>query len=256
MDTVQPHEVENGPPVDHKPSEKELPSPSSKTPVHKIVFPNTPQSDPRKPGTELADIDTDELFADDFDVAASTVETTSALVHTTEATVSLEADELFAEDFTVRPAEPTIPDSFTEVGTFGVMIVGMQYYANSLSAISLNDHDELLLVREPLNPYDGNAVRVDHKASGKKLGHASRELAAKLAPLMDGNIVHLRASLDKAQDTGMVDPLVRDSLRSKNLSPAKKNLWMKIVVYAEAPNHDWVLRDLPIGRTIAFRSFA
>ena len=40
------------------------------------------------------------------------------------------------------------------------------------------------IVREPHNPYDGNAIRVDN-LQGEKVGHIKRELAAILAPFMD-----------------------------------------------------------------------
>ncbi len=40
------------------------------------------------------------------------------------------------------------------------------------------------LVREPRNPYDGNAVRVD-TLGGTQVGHITRKHAPGLAPLMD-----------------------------------------------------------------------
>ena len=39
-------------------------------------------------------------------------------------------------------------------------------------------------VREPGNPYDSNAIRVDNMA-GVQVGHIKREQAAALAPIMD-----------------------------------------------------------------------
>jgi SWI/SNF-related matrix-associated actin-dependent regulator of chromatin subfamily A3 len=40
-------------------------------------------------------------------------------------------------------------------------------------------------VREPSNPYDANAVRVENIRS-EKVGHLRRELVAEIAALMDG----------------------------------------------------------------------
>ena len=50
------------------------------------------------------------------------------------------------------------------------------------------------LVREPNNPYDSNAVRVDN-LSGQKVGHIQRELAAALAPIVDQNIAKLDGTI-------------------------------------------------------------
>jgi hypothetical protein len=70
----------------------------------------------------------------------------------------------------------------------------------------------VILRREPRNPYDSNAVRVDNM-HGEKVGHIKREQAAVIAPLMDnprlapllkfegtiprsGNAFHLPVTLD------------------------------------------------------------
>ena len=39
-------------------------------------------------------------------------------------------------------------------------------------------------IREPENPYDANAVRVEN-ILGEKVGHLRRELALEIAPLLD-----------------------------------------------------------------------
>ncbi|MEB3284157.1 MAG: HIRAN domain-containing protein [Candidatus Sericytochromatia bacterium] len=52
--------------------------------------------------------------------------------------------------------------------------------------------DPLLLVREPMNPFDQNAIALqarDGKAGGRKLGFLPRALAAVLAPVVDAGLI-------------------------------------------------------------------
>lgn len=48
------------------------------------------------------------------------------------------------------------------------------------------------LQRERQNPHDRNAVQVMNIA-GQQLGHLSRNVAAKLAPLLDRHVVNVEA---------------------------------------------------------------
>jgi len=58
-------------------------------------------------------------------------------------------------------------------------IVGMRYYSGVVRA-----GEYVVLVREPCNPYDWNAIRVDNIA-GVQVGHIKRQQAALLRPIMD-----------------------------------------------------------------------
>lgn len=53
-------------------------------------------------------------------------------------------------------------------------------------------------MREPHNPYDSNAIRVDN-LHHEKIGHIKRETAAMLAPLMDryGDDIHLEGIIPR-----------------------------------------------------------
>lgn len=44
------------------------------------------------------------------------------------------------------------------------------------------------LVREPHNPYDNNAIRVDN-TRGEQVGHIERKKACQIAPLMDDGTI-------------------------------------------------------------------
>lgn len=46
------------------------------------------------------------------------------------------------------------------------------------------------LIREPTNPYDRNAIRVDN-SGGTQVGHVPKEVAAVLAPLVDRDLLRL-----------------------------------------------------------------
>lgn len=58
-------------------------------------------------------------------------------------------------------------------------IVGIRYYKGIA-----REGEYVNLVREPTNPYDRNAIRVDNMG-GEKVGHVAKEAAAVLAPAMD-----------------------------------------------------------------------
>ena len=79
--------------------------------------------------------------------------------------------------------EPTKEeDDESNVVCFGnveLKVVGIQHYDGVVSK-----REQLRLVREPLNPYDRNAIRVDNQ-SREQVGHVSRQQASVLAPLLD-----------------------------------------------------------------------
>lgn len=62
-----------------------------------------------------------------------------------------------------------------------ITLVGMKHHPPALQALAAcSDGKELLLVREPTNKYDPNAIQVV-----MLLGYVKKEQAAKLAPTMD-----------------------------------------------------------------------
>lgn len=68
------------------------------------------------------------------------------------------------------------------------------------------------LIRNPQNPYDANAIEVHF--IGAMVGHLSKDVAARLAPLMDAgrefdaNIYQVRVSPDNPKNPGL-DVVVR-----------------------------------------------
>ncbi|KAK8639048.1 hypothetical protein V6N13_137450 [Hibiscus sabdariffa] len=62
-------------------------------------------------------------------------------------------------------------------------IVGLQYYRGKISGREL-----VGLVREPLNPFDANAIKVFNTRT-LQVGHIERTVAAVLAPLIDSHLI-------------------------------------------------------------------
>jgi len=78
-------------------------------------------------------------------------------------------------------------------------LAGFRYHeaAEHLDAMHLGD--PLALVREPLNPYDAQAIRVEWQ--GRKLGYVPRKENRTLAWLMDrGEPVHARISALRGEE--------------------------------------------------------
>lgn len=69
-------------------------------------------------------------------------------------------------------------------GKHDAKIVGVRYYNGVVTPQEL-----VVLVREPNNQYDANAIRVNN-VMGQQIGHIPRKLAEKLAPYLDhGDVV-------------------------------------------------------------------
>lgn len=64
-------------------------------------------------------------------------------------------------------------------GSLDNKVVGVRFYNGVISS-----GEVVLLKREPSNPYDSNAIRVDNVAN-VQVGHLPRKLAEKLVPYVD-----------------------------------------------------------------------
>ncbi|MCJ1308567.1 hypothetical protein MMC25_002220 [Agyrium rufum] len=96
-------------------------------------------------------------------------------------------------------------EAFELYGTMHIKIVGIQYYDGHAS---INEH--VLIRREPSNPYDSNAIRVNN-VRGDQIGHLGRKFAASLAPFLDSG--ELIASAILAGSRGQFDiPIAVDLL--------------------------------------------
>ena len=82
-------------------------------------------------------------------------------------------------------------------GNLRAKIVGVQYCRGYT-----NPGEQILMQREPGNPYDSNAIRVDNVA-GTQIGHISCRIAANLAPFMDHSALHVGGA--RAGEVGTFD---------------------------------------------------
>ncbi|KAJ7984881.1 hypothetical protein DPEC_G00359370 [Dallia pectoralis] len=77
------------------------------------------------------------------------------------------------------------PDTEVLFGNLRGSVVGLRHYTGVV-----NKGEMVSLVRQPQNPYDGNAVMVAN-VYGSQVGHIKRELAASLANIMDNNMARM-----------------------------------------------------------------
>ncbi|XP_077137878.1 helicase-like transcription factor [Ranitomeya variabilis] len=75
-------------------------------------------------------------------------------------------------------------DSLLLFGVLRGSVVGLRYYTGVV-----NNNEMVALQREPSNPYDKNAVKVN--VNGEQVGHIRKELAAALAQIMDQKMVKI-----------------------------------------------------------------
>ena len=104
-------------------------------------------------------------------------------------------------------------------GTFDNHIVGVRYYNGVITPGEM-----VLCRREPGNPYDRNAIRVDN-VMRVQVGHIPKTIAARLAPLIDNDDIALegvvtgyKATFDcpiKLYVYGTSEPAARLELESK-----------------------------------------
>ena len=82
----------------------------------------------------------------------------------------------------------------TKIVVHSAPLAGFQYHAAQSLWSELHVGDRLDLIREPENPYDNNAIRVEW--NGEKLGYIPKKENAKLAEQMDLGI-DLNARISK-----------------------------------------------------------
>jgi hypothetical protein len=113
-------------------------------------------------------------------------------------------------------------------------VVGESFCQDHLRRISsgkLNDQTKYVLaklVREPLNEFDANAVRID--VDGGPVGHLRRDDALELAPILDtlavkGIAVECRVTFTggtKGQSVGATLGLSRESVKELKHRAARK----------------------------------
>ncbi|KFP36238.1 Helicase-like transcription factor, partial [Chlamydotis macqueenii] len=93
---------------------------------------------------------------------------------------NLGLEDFHSVDDTFGTEEDT--DSAILYGTLRGSVVGLRYYTGIV-----NNNEMVALQREPNNPYDKNAVKVNN-VNGDQVGHIKKELAAALAAIIDNKL--------------------------------------------------------------------
>ncbi|TKA73745.1 hypothetical protein B0A55_05458 [Friedmanniomyces simplex] len=96
-----------------------------------------------------------------------------------EAWLAADDDTVDVDELVTSTQNAADADDLTAYGDMPTKIVGVQYYKGMA-----NPSEYVLMRREPGNPYDSNAVRIDN-VSGQQIGHIPRRVAEKLAKYMD-----------------------------------------------------------------------
>lgn len=101
-------------------------------------------------------------------------------------------DEERAEDILMlsqENGEENTSQSYELYGTLNTKVVGIQYYTGYAT-----EGEFVIVRREPSNPYDSNAIRIEN-VRRDQIGHIPRQIAAKLAKYMDPGKVLVEGSL-------------------------------------------------------------
>ncbi|KAF8893981.1 SNF2 family N-terminal domain-containing protein [Infundibulicybe gibba] len=97
------------------------------------------------------------------------------------------------EDVDVPLEEETKDELYCTLST---NVVGIQYYTGLVGS-----GEAVMLVREPANPYDRNAIQVKN-IGNTQVGHLPRTVVSKLAPLLDQKLVTVEGIMTEGNLTG------------------------------------------------------
>ncbi|TIA12890.1 SNF2 family DNA-dependent ATPase domain-containing protein [Aureobasidium pullulans] len=84
---------------------------------------------------------------------------------------------------------PAAHEQYQKYGTVDTKIVGVRFYTGFATV-----GERITIKREPSNPYDPNAIRIDNMMN-EQIGHIGRNMAAKLAKYIDNGWLLLEGSL-------------------------------------------------------------
>ncbi|RAR06000.1 meiotically up-regulated 71 protein [Stemphylium lycopersici] len=142
---------------------------------------------------------------------------------------SSQAEAIFVDEDEEEDASQEVPDTtqgynqqhyeYVLYGAKQDKIVGVRYYNGYATTGEL-----VVLRREPTNPYDTNAIRVNN-VQGEQIGHLPRGLAAKLARYMDERSLLIEVQLTGPKEFyecpielrfyGTNDPAIRERLMNR-----------------------------------------
>ena len=90
----------------------------------------------------------------------------------------------FDEELGTQPEADDVIERSVCYGAFEAYIVGVQYYDGIVSR-----KEQVSLVRQPNNPHDRNAIRVEN-IRGEQVGHIPRHTVGHLSPMLDRGVLN------------------------------------------------------------------
>ncbi|XP_029470884.1 LOW QUALITY PROTEIN: helicase-like transcription factor [Rhinatrema bivittatum] len=127
--------------------------------------------------------------------------TSSPLYHSPPAFfLNSEPEEMVSVDDPAASADEEM-DSAVLFGVLRGNVVGLRYYTGVV-----NNNEMVSLQREPNNPYDRNAVKVNN-VNGDQVGHIKKELAAALAYIMDSRLAKVEGVVPHGANNAFTMPV-------------------------------------------------
>ncbi|KAJ2925137.1 hypothetical protein H1R20_g11960, partial [Candolleomyces eurysporus] len=123
-------------------------------------------------------------------------------------------------------------------------VVGIRHYRGLVGP-----GEEVLLVREPQNPYDRNAIQVKN-ISRQQVGHLSRGVASQLSPLLDKKLITVEGVINDGNLTGSSGYTLSITLKFYG-SPDKRGLVMPKLPYQARSNATQNRPQAPVASTSA-----
>lgn len=106
----------------------------------------------------------------------------------------LEADIARDIDLTKDEDDEDAYENRQLYGILNTSIVGVRFYKGDATV-----GEYVMVRREPVNPYDPNAIRIDN-VRREQVGHIGRNMAAKLAPFMDSGELIVEGGITGVKD--------------------------------------------------------
>ena len=131
-------------------------------------------------------------------------------------------------------------DNYELYGILNTKIVGCRFYDGRVTV-----GEYVTVRREPSNPYDRNAIRIDN-VSAKQIGHIPKQVAAKLAGLMDSRALLVEGAITGQKGFydcpaalklfGTTDPVAGAALKQQ-MKPPMVRWGSRGLALAKASNH-------------------
>ncbi|KAI4842603.1 SNF2 family DNA-dependent ATPase domain-containing protein [Aureobasidium sp. EXF-8845] len=134
-----------------------------------------------------------------------------------------EEDNDIWENVASSQAPPVAHEQYQKYGSLDTKIVGVRFYTGFATV-----GERITIKREPSNPYDSNAIRIDNMMS-EQIGHIGRVVAAKLAKYIDNGWLLMEGSL--SGDIGQYDcPIKFDFFGPPLSSPLSEEVRERMMV--------------------------